>query len=183
MTPNEAQQWLHALNQYAYPVNLTAFGGRAQFAADWFAQDLLLGNRQQTMEFEDRFRMNAPEHSEAWFEVVFWKLFNMPHVRNNRTSTIIQNLHGRNPLDCWNACTNFIQESSLETFAVLQQFFVVGTALPVVATFVAFAAPERFPMIDLWIVRFVCSYLHAHPQGEYNGLFALQHDQAVTTGD
>ena len=53
MTHKEAQQWLDALHQYEYPVNLTAFRGRAQFRGDWFARDLLLGNRQQTIEFED----------------------------------------------------------------------------------------------------------------------------------
>ena len=40
MTQGEAQQWLDALGQYHYPVNLNLFGGRHQFAGDWFAQDL-----------------------------------------------------------------------------------------------------------------------------------------------
>jgi hypothetical protein len=183
MTHEEAQQWLDALLQYEYHVNLTDFDGRPQFPGNWFAQNLLPGNRQQTMEFEDVFRMNAPEHSEAWFEVVFWKLFTMRPFRDLHTSRIINRCHGLNPQEFWNACTNFIEEGSLETFAVLQQFFVAGNALPVVATFVAFAAPERFPMIDRWIVQWVRSYLRAHPRADHNGLFARQHDGPLTTCD
>jgi hypothetical protein len=183
MTHAEALQWLDALHQYEYPVNLTTFNGGHQFGADWFTQNLLHGNREQTMEFEDRFRRNAREHSEAWFEVVFWKLFTMPHLRNRLTSSIIQRCHGQSSQDFWNACSDFIQEGSLETFVVLQQFFVATSALPVVATFVALAAPERFPMIDRWIVQSVRSYLIAHPQAGHNGLFACQHNQALTTHD
>jgi hypothetical protein len=181
MTDAEVQQWLDALLGYEYPVNLTAFNGRNQFGNNWFDQNFLPGNRDQTIEFEDRFRNNAAEHAEAWFEVVFWKLFALPHRRNGLTLAVIQRCHGQQPIDFWNACTHFIQEGSLETFAVLKGFFVATNALPVVATFVAFAAPERFPMIDRWIVQWVTSYLHEYPQAEHRGLFARQHDGALTT--
>ncbi|MGD0672380.1 MAG: hypothetical protein ABSB13_09895 [Candidatus Binatus sp.] len=183
MTYEEAQQWLDALRQYEYRADLTAFVRRDQFGGDWFAQNLVPGNREQTMAFEDRFRRNAPDHSEAWFEVVFWKLFSMPPRRNQLTSSIIETSHRGTPQDFWNACTAFTREGSLGTFAVLQQFFVAKNALPVVATFVAFASPERFPMIDVQVVRAVRSYCLAHPEAAHNGLFARQHDRPLTTRD
>jgi hypothetical protein len=183
MTREEGLLWLDALRQYEYRANLTAFVGRGQFGGDWFARNLVPGDREQTMAFEDRFRRNAPEQSEAWFEVVFWKLFSMPPRRNQLTSRVIERCRRETPQDFWTACTAFIREGSLETFEVLQQFFVASNALPVVATFVAFASSERFPMIDVQIVRSVRSYLRAHPQGAHNGLFARQHDRPLTTRD
>lgn len=183
MTRDEGQCWLDALRQYNYPVDLRAFGGRNQFGQNWFTQNLSPGNGYQTAAFEDRFRRNAPTHLEAWFEVVFWKLFSMPHVRNRRTLALIERSRRGNAQDFWDACTDFVHECSLDSFAILQQFFVAGSGLPVVATFVAFAAPERFPMVDLWIVRSVRSYLSAYPQAQHRGLFARQHDRAITTHD
>lgn len=179
MTRDEARQWLDALNGYEYRVDLRLFGGREQFAECWFAENLS-GDRAQTMGFEDRFRKHAPQHPEAWFEVAFWKLFSIPPAREGVTAGVIERCQAQNPGQFWNACIAFVREESQDAFERLQNFFVAGGGLALVATFVAFAAPDCFPMVDKWVARWVRRYVDAVPN---SGLLARRRNGLLGIDD
>jgi hypothetical protein len=155
--------WVRALRQYKYPVNLALFRVGHSFSDKWFRANLRHGDWQETVQFEARFREFGPKCLEAWYEVVFWKLFSLPLVRNGHTSRVIERCASKKAEDLWEACDNFLRAESRETLAILQGLFFKTKALPVVATFIAFAEPDRFPMIDVWVVRWVSAYKQAHP--------------------
>lgn len=67
-----AEQWEKALEEYEYHVDLREFTGRGELDQDWFSVNLATGNRQETIQFENRFRSRANVALEAWYEVVFW---------------------------------------------------------------------------------------------------------------
>ncbi len=66
--------WTDALEKYRYPVDLRRFAGAGNHPG-WFDLNICPGDPLQTMGFETRFRGQAPDHREAWAEVVFWKLY------------------------------------------------------------------------------------------------------------
>ena len=67
--------WQHALDEYRYPVNLSDYEFATSEGPGWFELNLSKGDRVETIGFEKRFRGKAQTHLEAWYEVVFWKLF------------------------------------------------------------------------------------------------------------
>jgi hypothetical protein len=82
LTEREGMAWVRALRQYKYPVNLALFRVGRSFSDKWFRANLRHGDWQETVQFEARFREFGPKCLEAWYEVVFWKLFSLPLVRN-----------------------------------------------------------------------------------------------------
>jgi hypothetical protein len=133
------------------------------FSDKWFRVNLLHGDWQETVQFEARFREFGPKYLEAWYEVVFWKLFNLPFVRNGHTSNVIERCTSKRAEDLWAICCKFLESESRENLTAFQNLFFETRALPVVATFIAFAEPDRFPMIDVWVVRWVGAYKQAYP--------------------
>ena len=81
--------WERALDAYAYPVNLEDYELAGDFPLGWFEDTLSKGDRSETIAFEDRFRREAQTHIEAWYEVIFWKLYSFGMSRDNLTSQVL----------------------------------------------------------------------------------------------
>jgi hypothetical protein len=60
MTEAEGQAWCGALESYHYPVDLSTFARQGGLTTEWFPPVVLnIGNREQTVNFEARFRKQA----------------------------------------------------------------------------------------------------------------------------
>src|SRR5947209_1946373 len=79
--------WLKAITDYRYPVDLTKLPG---IKPPWPTPNLSVGDRKATASFEDHFRQYAVMHIEAWLEVLYWKLFSQPHVRDKTTTKVAE---------------------------------------------------------------------------------------------
>jgi hypothetical protein len=164
----DAQRWLDALSAYRYPVERSRavrFARRLHLTSPWFEFSLEEGTRKETMLFEDRFRSLAGESVEAWYEVIFWKLASTGRLGETRALRMIEDLREFGPAvdKMWNACAQFIGAGNRESFKELQrELFIVSGGIPVAATFPAFVCPERFPMADRWVARWVLRYLGAY---------------------
>lgn len=155
-------QWQNALARYRYPANLTEFTDRQQYAG-WFTRNIDTGDRDQTIQFEDFFRQNAPHHLEAWFEVVFWKLFSSHRAK---TGDIIKRVeaNGVSASDLWTTCCEFTADPSRQRFQAFQELLVASGNIAVCATFPAFIAPDQFPMVDRQIAKWVLENHERHNQ-------------------
>jgi hypothetical protein len=80
MNQEDAERWRQALSAYHYPVardRIVRFANRIDAAAPWFNFDLSSGTRDETIDFEQRFRSFGLKAIKPWFEVIFWKLASM----------------------------------------------------------------------------------------------------------
>jgi hypothetical protein len=155
-----ASRWQRALDNYRYRVDLTEFADKPQFSG-WFNCILETGNRDQTAEFENRFRTRAEDYLEPWFEVVFWKLYGTKVWRDKHTRKLIFNLRrsGTTAADLWSACSEFVRKPTTKSFKNFQGLFWGSNsrAIAVAATFPAFLAPDRFPMVDTRVAKWVAA--------------------------
>jgi hypothetical protein len=79
--------WLSALEHYAYPVDLNDYSGRNKFPNYFNLR--ILGDRNSTIQFENYFRENAKNNLAVFIEVIYWKLYSQPRIRNKTTSRIV----------------------------------------------------------------------------------------------
>lgn len=93
---------------------------------------------------------------------------------HNWCLTRIEDLNVTNPSaeKMWLACANFVARGDRESFERLQaELFILANGISVAATFPAFMCPDRFPMIDRWIAKWVVRYREAYlAEAEVNGL-------------
>lgn len=177
MDEDDARRWQDSLARYSYPINTTSallFGLHFRLQDRWFNFQLKLGDRDQTMRFEARFREFGPQHIEAWYEVIFWKLASTGRRGGYLAKRMIEDLRQVNHRapEMWSACADFVESGRRKPFEHLQsQLFVTSGAIPVAATFPAFMRPDRFPMVDRWIAKWVVRYLDKYPN-EASGLDA-----------
>ena len=157
------QSWQKALDLYRYRVDLADFKD-AQMYPDWFEYDTGNGDRANTMGFEEWFREFAPHHLEAWYEVVFWKLYSQPSRRDRITPDAIANVE-RSRLtagDLWNLCHDYIGSPSSRSFTNFRKHFFDSNVIATAATFPAFICPKKFPMVDKHIARWASDNVHNH---------------------
>lgn len=151
-----AKSWLHALRAYRYPVCLKDFQKALRYPS-YFNQSIP-GDRDTTIRFEDHFRKNA-EKIEPWFEVVFWKLYSQRRIAQKKTEDIIQQLSlppKVDPAYLLGTAEKFLTSESREDFETFRQLFRFRSkVIAVVATFPAFLCPERFPMVDTRVAKWV----------------------------
>ncbi len=177
MNRPDAQRWVDALAAYRYPIaraRAMGFGARVNASGPWFRFGLEIGDREETMRFEERFRSHGREAVEAWFEVIFWKLASTRSVGDSRAARIIYDLQDSDPSveKMWSACADFVATGSRQSFERLQsELFIVSGGIPVTGTFPAFMSPERYPMVDRWIGNWVVDYRKAY-DGDAAGLVA-----------
>jgi len=166
MTEAEGNAWLDALRHYRYEVHLSTF--QPGFGQEWQRLNLSPGNRDQTINLENRFRRQAAKSLEAWYAVVLWKMYSQKGRASHRTSVVIERVArlGRQARDLWTPCSYFLTSGTRNAFATLQTNFVATGNMPIVATFPAFMDPERFPMVDSRIATWVSAYLNEHPREE-----------------
>lgn len=159
------QSWVRALNSYNYPVRLSEYKRAGDFRG-FFTRDIL-GHRASTMEFEDYFRASYDKRLEPYFEIVFWKLYKFPLVRQGTTRRIADFVfeQGVKAAELHRAVDLFVEKPTRANLAVMRALLglkaaVLGTAL----TFPAFVDPGRFPMIDRRTATWVDSNHTAHSE-------------------
>jgi len=148
--------WKQALKSYSYCVDLSRFKYAENFPG-WFEKRLNPGNREQTIEFENYFRARASQNIEVWYEVVFWKLASHKGRANYHTPRVISRLlsSGTTSHMLWDACHAYIENPTRANFRSFRKLLFPSLVVPVAATFPAFIAPERFPMVDRQISDWV----------------------------
>jgi hypothetical protein len=167
-TPNS---WINALNAYSYPVNLGDYERAPQFPG--FFNQNILGDRNSTIAFENYYQTNACHHIEVFFEVVYWKLYSQPHIRNRITSKIVNfvQTHGITSNQLWSSIQQFIISPNITNLEEIRN--KLGLRTPVLAvplTLVALANPQKFPMIDNQVARWVNSNASNHNDKRRNKL-------------
>jgi hypothetical protein len=59
--------WTRALNLYCYPADLRGYQRRNKFAG--FSENIISGDRNSTIAFENHFRKHAPNNIAAYLEL------------------------------------------------------------------------------------------------------------------
>jgi hypothetical protein len=167
------QSWQIALMSYCYPVDLSAFVDSSQYP-QWFSFSLNTGSIAETMAFEEHFRLNSATALEAWFEVVFWKMFSQSNRSDLRTKKFISKVNEQNlqAILLHRLCKNFVQAPTRENFSILHSCLgFSASSMAITATFPAFIDPLRFPMVDTRVAKWVhcCGAIHntADPNGHH----------------
>jgi hypothetical protein len=162
------ETWINALEKYWYPVNLTEYCGAQRFP-NYFKQ-IILGNRESTIHFENYFRKNSLT-IEPWFEVVFWKMYSQPHVSDQQTCRIVKRFTNPPmvPTALIETAKKFMASETFnefrKTFDSYRSLFGYSTkAIATVATFPAFLDPINFPMVDTRVAKWVNSQYTFHNQ-------------------
>ncbi|MCY4653128.1 MAG: hypothetical protein OXC95_08190 [Dehalococcoidia bacterium] len=138
------ETWEKALKAYTYPessklpLDLSKFIDASKYPG-WFECRIDNGALSETRAFEDRFRELAPHHLEAWYEVVFWKMYSQSVWSNSTTQTAIANVEkaGVSANDLWTLCHEYMANLDKRAFRDFRnKLFSSGIAT--VATFPAF---------------------------------------------
>ena len=107
------------------------------------------------MAFEDYFRASGQSAIGPWAEVVFWKLARGGNA-DTRTREFLNRWRSARPQTLWDALTAYVEQPTEVRFDSFRSLFgFKGKGIAVVATFPAFVAPDRFPMVDQQIARWV----------------------------
>ena len=176
---SEVRVWMDALDAYRYSVDLRQY--RFRFAHNgWFERNIVKGDREETIAFEEHFRRHASRYLEPWFEVVYWKLGSQPQVRNGTTQRIAAHLsRTTTAIELWDRCNEYLQSQSNSEararFVTFHNLFGLKTdRIPVVATFPAFMDPESFAMVDNRIADWVRGAMDEHNNSDPTGVQLTQ---------
>ncbi|MDE2823913.1 MAG: hypothetical protein OXK79_10460 [Chloroflexota bacterium] len=163
----DAETWKESLDEYRYPVDLRKFHGGSEHPG-WFEPNISPGDPRQTRDFEARFRKLAPYHSEAWAEVVFWKLDSVGRgIAERNASKLLRS--GASPRSLWRSCNDYIEKPSRESFRKFRSLLFDTPSVATAATFPAFVCPERFPMVDTQVTKWAGNNGHLHTYAEIGG--------------
>ena len=148
--------WTRALKLYCYPVDLGGYQRRHEFAG--FFEIIITGDRNSTIAFENHFRENAHNNIAAFFEVVFWKLFSLPLVRHGSTNRIVDYVRNHNikPNVLWDTVLQFVENQDIGHLRRIRGLLGLRTnVLAIPLTFPALACPDKIPMIDNQVAKWV----------------------------
>jgi len=150
--------WTRALNLYCYPVDLRVYHRHHEFPG--FFEILIDGDRSSTIAFENHFREAAPNHIAAFFEVVFWKLFSLTLVRQGSTDRIVNHIlnNGIQAKDLWGAVSEFVENQTIRNLQRIRKFLGLNKYAKVLAvplTLPALAYPDKLPMVDTQVAKWV----------------------------
>ena len=147
--------WKYALDEYRYPVDLRRFPEAPQHPG-WFELNICPGNRTQTESFETRFREQAPHHLQVWAEVMFWKLDSGGRgFAARQARKLLDPGRSASADELWSSCLAYVEQPGQPTFSALREKLFTTGAVATAATFPAFICPERFPMVDTQVARWV----------------------------
>ena len=163
--------WTRALNLYCYPVDLGSYHRSHKFPG--FFEILIAGDRSSTIAFENHFREAAPNHIAAFFEVVFWKLYSQPGRRDGKTDSVINSVQNNNilPKILWDTVLKFINNQNIVNLRSIRT--MLGFTSPVLAitlTIPAFTCPDKFPMVDTQVAKWVNEHFAEHNIDKINNL-------------
>ena len=163
--------WMHALNAYSYPVDLTTYEKVTEFPG--FFNRTIKGDRNSTIEFENWFRKNAPYHIASFFEVVYWKYYSQPQFRKNSTDRIITYVQKNNitSTQLWEAIQEFVSKQNTENLQIIRNLLGIKTnVLAVALTLPALASPETLPMMDTQVAKWIDRNIIPHNYNRHNKL-------------
>ena len=163
--------WISVLNSYDYSVDLSDFTDRNRFP-NYFALRVL-GDRSSTIQFENYFRENAKNNIAVFLEVIYWKLYSQPRIRNKTTSRIADHF-----INCKIDPTHFYDQvleftKTLSKYSLAQIRASLGFATDVIAvalTFPAFIDPKNLPMVDNQVAKWVNINYQRHNIGKKHRL-------------
>lgn len=147
--------WTRALQAYHYPVNLNDYHKKADFP-DYFNRKIS-GDRLSTIAFEDYFRVHSSK-IQPWFEVVFWKMYSQKNHFQQQTDRIISQIpscSADQPERLLECAAQFMQSLEEREFEIFNMMLGYNSAVATVASFPAFLDPERFPMVDTRVAKWV----------------------------
>jgi hypothetical protein len=162
--------WKQALDSFCYPVNLSTYNGRNRFPG-FFRIDIP-GDRISTNNFEQHFQENAPENVITFFEVIYWKLYSYKPFRQNITRRCVCHVQRNNinSTQLWGAIQDFIGTQNIENLHKIKELIGLRYAFVVPLTLPAFANPEKFPMLDRQIARWVNCHIATQNRNRVNKL-------------
>jgi len=177
------QSWINALDRYNYPVKLANY----QYANNFrkFFKRQIQGDRNSTIAFEDYFRENI-QNIEVWCEVVFWKLYSQGNRGNINTKRCWDFWRRKNitAKELYNAANNFIANNDKDSFNKYRKLwpFYKSRVIAVIATPMSFLVPDRFPMVDTRVAKWIDSQLNIH-NNDHNGpqLIRSRYGQTTST--
>ena len=162
----DAETWKKSLDKCRYPVDLRKFRSGTKHRG-WFESSISPGDRRQTRDFEARFRKLAPYHLEAWAEVAFWKLYSRRGIARENALKVLRS--AISPRTLWCSCNDYIEDPSIESFRGLRSLLFDTRSVATAATFPAFICPEKFPMVDTQVTKWVRDNGHLHTYAEVGG--------------
>jgi len=154
------EYWIKALNSYSYPVNLSCYENSNRFP-NYFEMDIT-GDRDSTIAFENYFRKNARRSIEVYFEVVFWKLYSQKQFRQRGTTRIINHVLNKKirPESLYDAIADFVETPSKQNLKNIRELLgMKSKVLAIALTFPAFLNPEKYPMVDNNVARWVNDFI------------------------
>ena len=157
------KSWIKALNSYFYPVNLDCYEFRDRFPNHFNRE--IVGDRNSTIVFENYFRENAQRSIEVYFEVIFWKLYSQKRIRQRSTSRIVNYVLREKiePKLLYEAIKQFVEVPWRQNLQNIRDLLGIRThVLAVALTFPAFLNPEKYPMVDNNIARWVNAHFTEH---------------------
>ncbi len=150
--------WEQALTGYSYPVDLRNFSGAATFQPRFFSESIN-GDWISTKAFGARFRRLAPDHIEAWAEVVFWKMYSQGVAAaggraSYRARKILEK--GADPRVLWDLCLAYVNDPTRQSLDRFKSKLFSSPAIATASALAAFADEQgRLPIVDTWIARWV----------------------------
>lgn len=164
------QTWLNALKKYKYPKELYKLSSDVSDLSNaFFLPKDYTGERCATIDFESYFRKQAPSNPKVWHEVALWKLYsqlNSPRrIGWERIRDIRKNVSTQDDAKClWQIVQRFTaqttgEEDKKDALKELMQKLGFKDRIAVTITFIAFAAPNFYPMIDTKVGDWInCNY-------------------------
>jgi hypothetical protein len=180
-----ANTWKAALSAYRYPV-IRPFSDASSYPQWQHQPQLPKGDRAETMAFEDYFRTSGQSAIGPWAEVVFWKMASQGGRADIRTREILDRLKFIQPATLWDALTAYVEQPIEGKFDIFRSLFGFKTkVIAIVATFPAFVAPHRFPMVDTRIAKWVRSHFAERNAADPVGpqLVPRSHDYGLSMTD
>jgi hypothetical protein len=154
--------WQAALAAYRYPVT-KPFSHSSDYSQWQHQPELPTGDRAETIAFEDYFRASGQSSIGPWAEVVFWKLASQGGRADIRTREVLDRWEFTRPESLWSALTAYVEAPTEVRFDRFRSLFGFKTkAIAITATFPAFLAPDRFPMVDTRIAKWVKNHFDEH---------------------
>ncbi len=163
--------WEKALNEYSYCVKLKNYERASEFSS--FFDQSISGDRESTIALEKHFRTNAEDNIEAFFEVIYWKLYTQGGRGEHRTNEIVDFIQKEEITseELWDSIQKFIESPEKDNLQNIRD--MLGLTTPVLAvplTLVAFANPKKFPMIDNRVASWINENYSDHNANKRNKL-------------
>lgn len=138
-----------------------------------FFEAKIEGDRESTIEFEMHFQNSAPNHIETYFEVVFWKLYSQPRVRDRHTNRVVESVQKSEVTaeGFWKKINQFVADQTRRNLIKIRD--LLGFKTPVLAvtlTLPALASPNVLPMIDSQVACWVNQNYGEHNKNRDNKL-------------